>query len=75
MCKLASGEDSGGKSQESQGWGGFLWMGLQPSDTKGGAAGGEDRGAWVRKGLGSVAVGWKQGEVQEGSEEEEKQIQ
>lgn len=50
-------------------------MGLQPSDTKGGAAGGEGRGAWVRKGLGSVAVGWKQGEVQEGSEEEEKQIQ
>lgn len=40
-----------------------------------GAAGGEDRGAWVQKGPGSVVVGRKQGEVQEGSEEEEKQIQ
>lgn len=50
-------------------------MGLQPSDTEQEAAGGEDRGAWVRKGLGSVAVGLKQEKVQEGSEEEEKQIQ
>lgn len=40
-----------------------------------GAAGGEDRGAWVQKGPDSVVVDRKQGEVQEGSEEEEKQIQ